>query len=63
MAYNIRLINSNLGFLKTNPEREMGREIVIPEAANPVMRSIKRELNLGCRVNLKMIAQIAPKFW
>lgn len=49
MAYTIRFINRNLGFLKTNPEREMGRKSIIPEAVNPVMRNIKRVLNLGCR--------------
>jgi len=38
----MRLINSNPGSLMTNPEREMGRKAQNLEAANPVMRNIKR---------------------
>jgi len=29
---NMRLINSNLGSLMTNPEKEMGRNAINPEA-------------------------------
>lgn len=33
MTMSMRLIDSNPGFLMTNPEREMGREAKNPEAA------------------------------
>jgi len=45
----MRLYDSNPGSLMTNPEREMGRKVKNPEAVNPVMRNIRRVLNLGCR--------------
>jgi hypothetical protein len=38
----MRLINSNPDSLMTNPEREMGRTVINPEAVNSVMRNIKR---------------------
>lgn len=46
----MRLINSNPGSLRTNPEKEMGRTARNLEAVNPVMRNIRRSLNLSCRV-------------
>jgi len=40
----MRLINSNPGILKTNPEREMRRKARTPQTVNAVMRNIKGRL-------------------